>query len=85
MVNGTHARPIRVAWRDAEGSQEVPLGSFHRIVVRDPSWDLALLPVLHDWETSRMESGVWVTSPHFQPSEWGRMQEVGFAAGGGGG
>ena len=31
MVNATHARPIRVAWRDAEGSQEVPLGSLHRI------------------------------------------------------
>ena len=30
-----------------------------------------------------MVSGVWVTSRHFRPSEWARMQEVGYAGGGG--
>ena len=83
MVNAIHARPIRVAWRDAEGSQEVPLESLHRIVARDPPLGLALLQGLYDWETSRVVSGVWVTSRHFWPSEWARMQEVGFAGGGG--
>ena len=28
-------------------------------------------------------SGVWVTSCHFWPNEWARMQEVGYAGGGG--
>ena len=28
-------------------------------------------------------SGVWVRLRHFRPSEWARMQEVGYAAGGG--
>ena len=71
MVNATHARPIQVAWRDAQGSQEVPLGSLHRIVARDPPLGIALLRGLHDWETSRVVSGVWA-----------RMQEVGYARGG---
>ena len=84
MVNATHARPVRVASRDAEGSQEVPLGSLHRIVARDPPLGLAILRGLHDWETSRVVSGVWVTSRHFRPSEWARMQKVGYAGGGGG-
>ena len=84
MVNATHATPIRVAWRDAQGSQEVPLGSLHRIVARNPPLGLALLHGLHDWETSRVVSGVWVTSHHFRPSEWARMQEGGYAGGGGG-
>ena len=30
-----------------------------------------------------MVSGVWVMSRHFRPSEWARMQEMGFAGGGG--
>ena len=48
VVNATNARPIRVAWRDAEGSQEVPLGALRRIVARDPPLGLALLRGLHD-------------------------------------
>ena len=82
VVNATNARPIRVAWRDAEGSQEVPLGALHRIVARDPPLSLALLRGLHDQETSRVVSGVWVAPRHYQPGEWARMQEVGYAGGG---
>ena len=48
VVNATNARGIRVAWRDAEGSQEVPLGALHRIVARDPPLSLALLRGLYD-------------------------------------
>ena len=59
------------------------MGSLHRIVARDPPLGLALLRGLHDWETSRAVSGVWVASRHFRPAEWARMQEVGYAAGGG--
>ena len=81
MVNATNARPIRVAWRDAEGSRDVPLGSLHRIVARDPPLGLALLRGLHDWETSRVVSGVWVAPRHFRPAKWARMQEVGYAGG----
>ena len=66
-------------WRYAEGSQAVPLGSLHRIVARDPPLGLALLPALHGWETSRVVSRVSVTLRHFRPSEWARMQEVGYA------
>ena len=83
MVNATNANPIRVAWRDAKGSQEVPLGSLHRIVARDPPLCSALLRGLEDWETSRVVSGVWVAPRHFRPAEWARMQEVGYAGGGG--
>ena len=72
-----------MAWRDAEGSQDVPLGALHRIVARGPSLGLALLRGLHGWETARMVSGVWVSSRHFRPREWARMQEVGYAGGGG--
>ena len=43
QVNATNARPIQVAWRDAEGSQEVPLESLHGIVARDTPLCLALL------------------------------------------
>ena len=82
VVNATNARPIRVALRDAEGSQEVPLGSLGRIVARDPPLGLALLRGLHDWETSRVVSGIWVSPRHFRPAEWARMQEVGYAGGG---
>ena len=82
-MNATHARPTRVAWRDAEGSHEVPLGALHRIVARDPPLGLALLRSLRHWETARVVSGVWVTSRHFWPGEWARMQEVGYAGGGG--
>ena len=71
--------PIRVAWRDAQGSQEAPLGSPHRIVARDPPLCPALFRGLHDWETSHVVSSVWVTSRHFSPSEWALMQEVGNA------
>ena len=67
-----------MAWPDAEGSQEVPLGSLQPIVARDPPLGLALLRGLHDWETLRVVSGVWVTSRHFRPSGWAPMQEVGF-------
>ena len=81
VVNATNARPIRVACRDAEGSQEVPLGSLHRIVARDPPLGLALLRGLHDWETSRVVSGIWVAPRRFRPAEWARMQEVGYAGG----
>ena len=81
MVKVTHARPIRVAWRDAEGSPEVPLWALHRIMARDPSVGLALLCGLHDWETPRVVSGVWVPSRHFRPEEWARMQDVGYAVG----
>ena len=81
MVNATNARPIRVAWRDAEGSQEVPLGALHRIVARDPPLGLALLRGLHNWETARVVSGVWVSLRHFRPRKWARMQEVGYAGG----
>ena len=83
VVNTTNAKPIRVAWQDAEGSQEVPLGSLHRIMAPDPPWGLALLRGLHNWETSRVVSGVWVAPRHFRPAEWARMQEVGYAGGGG--
>ena len=48
-----------MAWRDAEGSQEVPLGPLHRIVARDPPLGLTLLRGLHDWETARVVSSVW--------------------------
>ena len=50
----------------------------------DPPLGLALLRGVHDWETSSVVSGVWVTSRRFGPSEWAGMQEVGFAGGGGG-
>ena len=73
-----------MAWRDAEGSQEVPLGALHHIVARDPPLGLALLRGLHDWETWRVVSGVWVSPRRFRPREWARMQEVGYAGGGGG-
>ena len=73
-----------MAWQDVEGSQEVTPGSLHRIVARDPPLGLAMLRRLHDSETSRVVSGVWATSHHFRPSEWARMQEVGYARGGGG-
>ena len=82
VVNATNARPIRVAWRDVEGSEEVPLGSLHRIVAGDPPLGLALLRGLHNWETSRVVSGVWVAPRHFRPAEWARMQQVGYAGGG---
>ena len=74
-----------MSWREAEGSQEVPVGFLHRIVARDPPLGLALLRGLHDCETSRGMSSVWVMSRHFRPSEWAWMQEVGYAGGGGGG
>ena len=83
LVNATHARPIRVVWQDADGSQEVPLGALQRIVARDPHPGLALLRGLHAGETARVVSGVWVTSRHFRPGEWAQMQEVGYAGGGG--
>ena len=73
VVNAKHARAIRVAWRDAKGSQEVPLGSLHRIVAWDPPLGLALLRGLHYWDASRVVSGVWVTSRNFRPSEWARI------------
>ena len=82
VVNATNEGPIRVAWRDAEGSQEVPLGALHRIVARDPPLRLALLCGLHDWEIARVVSGIWVSPRHFWPREWARMQEVGYAGGG---
>ena len=66
-MNAMHAKPIRVAWSDAEGSEEVPLGALHRIVARDPPLGLALLHGLHDWETAHAVSGVSVTSRHFRP------------------
>ena len=81
VVSATNSELIRVAWRDTEGSQEVPLGSLHRIVARDPPLGLALLRGLHDWETSRVVSGVWVAPRHFRPAEWARMQKVGYAGG----
>ena len=81
MVNATYAGPIRVAWRDAEGSPEVPLRPLHRIVARNPPVGFALLRGLHDWETGRVVSGVRVTPRHFRPGEWARMQEVGYAGG----
>ena len=83
VVNATNARPIRVAWRDNEGSLEVPLGFLYRIVARDPPLGRALLRGLHDWETSHVVSGVCVVPRHFRPAEWARMQEVGYAGGGG--
>ena len=83
LVNATHAKFIRVAWRDAEASQKVSLGAVHRIVARDPSLGLALLRGLHNRETAHVVSGVWVTLRHFRPGEWARMQEVGYAGGGG--
>ena len=82
MVSATNARPIRVAWRDVEGSQDVPLGALHRIVARDPPLGLAVLRGLHNWETARVVSGVWVSSRHLRPKEWVRMREVGYAGGG---
>ena len=42
---------------------------------------LALLRSLHDWETARVVSRVWVSSRHFRPREGARMQEVGYAGG----
>ena len=81
--NATNARPIRVAWRDAQGSQEVPLGALHRIVARDPPLGLALLRGLHGWEIACVVSGVWVSSRHFRPTEWAPMKEVGYAGVGG--
>ena len=83
VVNATKARPTWVARRDAEGSQEVPLGYLHRIVAQDPPLGLAFLRGLKDWETSCVVSGVWVAPRHFWPAEWARMQEVGYAGGGG--
>ena len=83
-MNATHARPIWVAWRDAEGSQEEPLRALHHILARDPPLRLALLRGLHEWETARVVSGVWVTWRHFRAGEWAGMQEVGYAGGGGG-
>ena len=68
-----------MAWRDAEGSHEVPLGALQRIVARGSPLDRALLRGLHDWEIARVVSGVWVSSRHFRPREWARMQEVGYA------
>ena len=52
-------------------------------MAQDPPLGLALLRGLHSWETARVVSGVWVTSRHFRPREWARMQEVGYAGGGG--
>ena len=69
QVNATNARPIQVAWRDAEGSQEVPLESLHGIVARDTPLCLALLRGLRDWKTSRVVSGIWVAQRHFRPAE----------------
>ena len=83
MVNATHAKPIRVAWRGAEGSQEVPLGALQRIVARNPPLGFALLRGLHDGKTARVVSGVLVPSRHFRPGEWAWMQEVGYVGGGG--
>ena len=72
-----------MAWRDAEGSREVPLGALHRIVARDPPLGLALLCGHHNWETARVVSRIWVSSRRFRPREWARMQEVGYAGEGG--
>ena len=69
----------------AEGFQEVPLGSLQRIVARDPPLGLALLRGPHDWETSRVVSGVWLTSRPFWPSEWAGCRRWGMRGGGGGG
>ena len=73
VVNVTNPTPIRMAWRDAEGSKEVPLGALHRIVARGPPLGLALLRGLHDSETAHVVSGVWVTSRHFRPGERAQM------------
>ena len=81
VVNATNAKPIRVAWRDAKGSQEVPLGALYCIVARDPTLGVALLRGLHDWGAARVVSGIWVSSCHFRPRECARMQEVGYAGG----
>ena len=43
-------------------------------------WAL-LLRGLHDWETSRVVSGVWVAPRHFRPADSAGMQEVGYAGG----
>ena len=59
--------------------KKYPWGPSTNIVARDPPLGLALLRGVHDWETSRVVSGVWVTSRHFRPSEWAQMQEVGYA------
>ena len=64
-------------WRDVEGSQEVPLEALHCIVARDPPLSLALWRGLHDRETARVVSGVWVTSRHLRPNLWPQMQDVG--------
>ena len=73
VVSATNARPIRVAWRDAEGSHEVPLGALHRIVAWDPPLGLAPLGAVRDWESACVVSGVWVSSRQFRPKAWARM------------
>ena len=42
-MNATHAKPVRLAWRDAEGTPEVPPGALHQIVSRDPPLGVAIL------------------------------------------
>ena len=61
-INACHARPVRITWRDTEGSPEIPLGALHRILAQDPSLGLSLLRGMREWETGLVAADVWDTS-----------------------
>ena len=67
-INACHARPVRVTWRDMEGSQEIPLGAPHRILAHDPSLGLSLLRGMREWEASRVADDVWDSAKGYRAS-----------------
>ena len=53
---------MRIAWRDRDQAQEVPLGSLHRLLATNPAKGLAIVRGLRNWEHGRVCSKVWVAS-----------------------
>ena len=61
-INACHASPIRITWRDTEGSQEIPFRALHRILAQVANLGLSLLRSVRGWEASRVAANVWDTS-----------------------
>ena len=78
MVHARDAQPVRIAWRDRDQAQELPLNSLHRLLATDPAKGLAILRDLRDWVHGRVCSEVWVASKQYTAREWAGMGQVGY-------
>ena len=78
VVHSRDARPLRIARRDQDQAQELPLGSLHRLLATDSTKGLAILRGLRGWKRGRVCLEVWVASKQYTAGEWARMGQVGY-------